>query len=211
MAGTPLRRGDADPHVLAHVGRYVADVAGPPLSPGEQAAALGRLREMLYWNTWESLGEAAAEWTRAWGDAAARLAPAGPVPCYGDGRLAPHEWLRAADGRLVKVDCVGHDADHTAVGRQPVAWDVAGALAEWGLDDAAAGPLLGAFEAAGGPPVPPPLLTFYRMAYAAFRVGMGSMCADMSGHDSDEQARLRAAAGSYTRELARLIECDLPR
>ncbi|CAA9380711.1 MAG: hypothetical protein AVDCRST_MAG64-626, partial [uncultured Phycisphaerae bacterium] len=130
------------------------------------------------------------------------------VPAYGDGRLAPHEWLRTSDGRLLKTDCVGHDADHTLVGRQPVAWDVAGAMVEWGLDESSARPLLDGFRAAGGRVAPLPALSIYVAAYAAFRVGMCSMCAAMCGHDPAEQARLRTAEESYKGQLtAALSTC----
>lgn len=203
---TPMSRHGASPEVLTHVGRYASAARGPALSAADRQAALARLREMLYWNTWESLGEAVAARTRAWGNAAERLAAPHPVPSYGDGRLAPHEWLRTPDGRILKVDCVGHDVDHTVVGPQPVAWDVAGALMEWGLEDEAAAPLLSAFCGAGGPEIPDDLLTFYRMAYAAFRVGMCSMCAGMLAHDPDEQARLRSAEAFYREKLSRLLE-----
>ncbi len=206
--GAPLTCNGADPAVLAHIGRYLVAVAGPPLPAGEQDAALGRLREMLYWNTWEALGEAAAARTRPWGEAAAHSGQEGAPRTYGDGRLAPHEWLRTRSGQLLKVDAAGHDADHTIIGRQPLAWDVAGALVEWGLDEGAAAPLLAAYQAAGGPALRPAPLRFYRMAYAAFRTGQCALCADMLAHDPDEQARLRRAWARYRNELAGLLEDD---
>src|SRR5207248_1441321 len=150
-------------------------------------AARTRLREMLYWNTWEALGEETAERTRMWCDRAFEIEGEEPSPSYGDGRMAPHEWLHLPSGRLLKMDSVGHDGDHTAVSRQPLAWDVAGALVEWGLDGEAAIPLLAAVQEAGEPTYPAALLDFYRMAYAAFRIGMTSLCAQMNGHYPEEQ------------------------
>lgn len=198
--GSRLCRADAaDPNVLAHVGRYLVAVAGPPLAPGEGEAALTRLREMLYWNTWEECGEAAAEKSKKLeptSDGAAALS-------YGDGRLAPHEWLRAGPlGKLLKTDAAGHEADHTMVGRQPLAWDIAGALVEWDLNDQQAAVLL---AATGGKLFSPATLRFYGAAYAAFRVGQTTLCADMMAFDQNEQARLRHAAAGYRDALARAI------
>jgi hypothetical protein len=210
VEGAPLSREDATPELLGHIGRYIAGVAGPPLTETEQQAASARLSEMLYWNVWEALGEEAAAKTRHWSEAAARAMGDSPSPRYGDGSLAPHEWVRSRGGRLVKVDNAGHDADHTIVGAQPLAWDVAGALVEWGLDEARAAHLLDAFHAAGGTPILPVALTFYRLAYAAFRVGQSSLCAHATSHDPAEQARLWHAYNGYREEIARLLSTELP-
>jgi hypothetical protein len=195
--GTPLTRADAGPQVLAHIGRYLAGVAGPPLSAAEGGAALARLREWLYWNTWEALGEVAAAHAR---HLSVRIAPDPASASYGDGHLAPHEWLRTPTGPLVKVDSTGHIHDHTIAGPQPVAWDVAGALVEWGLDGATAAPLLAAYATAGGVPIHPATLHVYRLAYAAYRLGQCHLCAQMSG-DPAEAARLWTAAAFYRAAL----------
>ena len=207
--GMPLQVTDAAPVLLDHIGRYIVLVAGPPLVAGEQAAGHARLAEMLYWNTWELLGEGAATRTRAWSEAAAS-AIVGPFPCYGDGRLAPHEWLRMPGGTIHKTDAAGHALDHTIVGRQPIVWDLAGAMVEWNLDDGSAAPLLAGYDAAGGPPYASELLTFYQLAYLAFRAGQAALCAGMAGHDPDEQARLWTAQSRYTAMLERLL-ADEPR
>jgi hypothetical protein len=201
--GVPLTRADRSPELLAHLGRYMSAVAGPELSAPETEAAWGRLRECLYWNTWEALGEAAAARASVWTDRAAALRPTHPVQRYGDGRLAPEHWLRTPAHGWLKTSATGHDADHTLVGRQPLAWDVAGALVEWGVAPEEAGPLLQA--------VPedawsiPELLTFYRMAYAAFRMGQCTLGATQTG-DPAEQERLRHRAAAYRETLAGLLE-----
>jgi hypothetical protein len=204
VTGEPLTHEDAGPEVLAHVGRYLVEAA-LPAGEGDPKAGIARLAELLYWNTHESLGPEAAERTR-------RLPlPAGaPDLCYGDGRLAPHEWVRGVDRRLYKTDAAGHELDHTAVGSQSVLWDLASALIEWRLDESTAGPLLEAARQAGltwGPAE----LEFYRMAYAAFRLGQCRMCAGSSGHDPEEQARLERAAADYQEQLAALLMPAAPR
>lgn len=204
VEGTPLRASDADPAILIRVGRYLAETAGPPLSPSEEEEALGRAREILRWNTKELLGGDAAALADRW----AHYAPEHPRPLlgYGDGRLAPHEWLRSAGGRIWKMDAAGHERDHTAVGRQPQAWDIAGALVEWDCDDASAARVLAAFRGAGGAMPPAPTLAFYRLAYAAFRAGQCRQCAASAAGDPAERARLERACARYGSELSRRLE-----
>lgn len=199
IEGKPLCRESCDPAILAHMGCYIAEAAMPPVSESEWCAALDRVREMSYWNVRESLGEAVAERTREWIGAVAEP----PGPTYGDGRLGPEEWLRGPGGRLVKVDCVGHRTDHTLIGAQPVAWDLAGAIVEWGLEGEAARALLKAFVAAGGEPPPASVLRFYCLAYAAFRLGQCAMC--MRPADPKERRRLERAVRFYGARLLRAL------
>lgn len=191
IEGKQLRQCDATPHLLGHVGHYIARAAGDLLSPVERRAAVDRLREMLEVNTRELFDEAMADrvrtWTNALGDELYT-----PTRTYGDGRLSPHEWILTPDARIVKTDCAGHDTDHTVVGRQSVAWDIAGALIEWNLDEGGASHLLNAVYSAGIEPIPPRILNFYRAAYAAFRAGLSAMCAGMTPHAA-EQNRLQSA------------------
>ncbi len=201
LEGTPLSHADMTPDLLAHIGRYIAMVSGPSLAPDEQNAALDGAGEMLYWNVWETLGEALAKRTRPLFGAARAAAEGHVFRSYGDGHLAPHEWLRMSDGRLEKVDSTGHVNDHTTVGRLPVAWDIAGAIVEWHLDKIQHIQLLDAYHMAGGEPFPAPLFTLYRLAYAAFRLGQTTMCVQMSG-DAADQARLWQAAECYKALLA---------
>lgn len=205
LDGAPLTLDCADNYILRQIGRYVAEVGGPTLPQSEQEAGLQRLAEMLYWNAWEALGEGVAEQTRGLRDKVAALSPSA-VQCYGDGRMAPHEWIRTPQGEIEKVSKAGagRARDHTCVGRQPVAWDLAGAIVEWELDEAAITTLLAAFYAAGGVLIEQDALTFYRLAYAAFRMGQCHMCANIAA-DPDEQARLWQAYGTYRDEVGRLL------
>ncbi|MDQ5826234.1 MAG: hypothetical protein M3441_18735 [Chloroflexota bacterium] len=206
VEGRPLSTEDCSPPLLRHIGRYIAAVAGPSLSAEQYKANTKRLAEMLYWNTWEALGEEVAERTRRRVD---DLRASGySSGSYGDGRMAPHEWIRSHDGRLVKADSAGHAWDHTCIGAQPVAWDIAGAIVEWGLDEEGSRTLLEAFYGAGGDPIPPAVLTFYCVTYAAFRAGQCHMCANMAAHDPAEQARLWAAYDRYKEQLAALLRAS---
>jgi hypothetical protein len=63
-------------------------------------------------------------------------------------------------------------------------------------------------QEAGGPAYPPDLLTFYRMAYAAFRVGMTALCAQMCLHYPQEQERLWRSHARYRDELTARLAPD---
>ena len=190
LTGTPLTRTDADADTLRHIARYLAAVSGLPLTTNEHHTAIARLADMLYWNTWEALGEEAAARTRQWSEAAASSDWITRARTYGDGHLAPHEWLRTPTGELFNTDCDNHATDHTIVGKQCYVWDVAGAIVEWQMDNAAETGFTAATQQATGDTFPVHALTFYRLAYAAFRIGQTAHCARISGHDPNEQARL---------------------
>jgi hypothetical protein len=113
---------------------------------------------------------------------------------YGDGRMAPHEWVRA-EGRLVKTDVWGHDLDHTCVGPQSILWDAAGALIEWEMDQPQRALFL---EELGGLGVRPRAgeLRWFETAYCSFRLGMASMRGDSSGQELFA-ARLRERAAPW--------------
>jgi hypothetical protein len=184
--------------MAARLGDYIARVAGPPLPDSELQTATARLCEMLYANTREALGEAAAERTCRLDCGAEPLAAN-----YGDGHLQPYEWISGEGGALFKVDSVGHDYDHTLIGRQPVTWDLAGALVEWQLDKEDRETLLRAFAAAGGGVVAPPVMNFYLAAYLAFRAGQCALAAQV--HDPYERNRLLEAYTRYRGQLAALL------
>lgn len=212
VAGEPLTLADREQTTLELVGRYMADVAGPSLPGEEQTAAWTRLGEMLYWNVWEGVGEAEAQTARALFDRAEAENRAALRPAYGDGRLAPCEWIRNSDNHIYKMDATGHDQDHTVVGRQPVEWDIAGALVEWELwqgDEPASGakPLLAAVKETGTA-TDGPLLLAYVLAYSAFRLGLLTMCNVSLPVGDAEQRRLQAATKKYADVLCHTLQCN---
>lgn len=190
--GTPLTRNDLSAQLLQQIGRYIRESAGTPLHPHEASAAFERLREMLYWNTSESLGDDAAQRCGPLSDLAAKHISHQPIASYGDGRLGPYEWVRTPEGSLQKLDCAGHDRDHTIIGRQPILWDVAGAAIEWDLSQQQTAMLLGLVA----PQVAAQLLRFYCAAYAAFRIGMAVMCQVDSTFFREKLARMLQESGA---------------
>src|SRR5207302_1884179 len=71
-------------------------------------------------------------------------------PVLTDGRMQPHEWLLQADGRILKTDAISHGDDHFFPGPTDIAWDLAGAIAEWQMDSQAADFLLARFAQLSG-------------------------------------------------------------
>ena len=200
IEGQTLTGADADPSLARRIGGYVATASGPPLSTSAARAARNRVETMLSVNTGETLGDASA---------AVALSLFRPVavlenmPRSGDGHMAPHEWIRTPDGRVLKTDAGGHELDRTWTGRQPVLWDLAGAILEWDLDPAMEQELLDGFARAGGYVCAPLALDAYRAAYAAHRIGQVRLAQDMET-DAEERARLD---GEYERWREKLAVC----
>ncbi len=187
------------PSVLNHLGRYIQRASQAPLSTAQHRAAIRRLSDVLYWNTLECLGEEMAALTRPLAEPASEMAP---TPTYGDGRMAPQEWIQTRAGSILKTDCAGHEADHTIVGTQSVLWDIAGTIVEWGLNQQASTRLFegGQIKATRQTQR---ILTFYQSAYAAFRLGMLSVAAGQC--PPLERKRLKRATTFYTRRLRSLL------
>ena len=189
--GEPLTPADATPFLLTQIARHIADVAGSPLTSEEVGRSYERLVDMLGHNAYEALGRT----------------PALPSPggegsgSAGDYRLAPHEWRRVSDGTVVKTNRRPQSGDHTVVGIQSIAWDVAGAIVEWDLDEADTGTFLDALRVEG---IVVGDLPFYEAAYTAFRMGLCAHCA--GGSPEEERARLAAAEAFYRARLVGALE-----
>lgn len=158
----------------------ILEAAEPPLPRDAARAAWVRLEEMLRVNA-----------ERAGLSYRAKSYVYEETPTAGDYRLAPWEWRCSPEG-MTKASRVAPTLDHTVVGRQPLAWDVAGAMVEWNLSDPT-----------GLPEVPG--IDFYRAAYAAFRMGQCLMCAD----ETEEGDRLRRDADFYRQALAGALKSFL--
>jgi hypothetical protein len=178
-----------DYSILSAIASHIASCAGPGLSQIEAIAARKRMAEIAYWNTYKGLGERQAEQVellmRQFDD------PVG-VPRYGDGRVAPHEWVLEGD-TLWKTDSGGHDMDHTAIGAQSFLWDVAGIIVEWHLPPARMHCFLGEL-AQHGLRFTPIELEAHLLGYLAFRLGMMRMAAEQTGNTAEVERRRHAAA-----------------
>lgn len=194
--------------LLVRLAAYIAFRAlnlGAAQEPGASLEALGRMGQC---NTVEACGPHA---THAW---QAHLARAPGLQARvrrvrTDNRMQVWEWLVLGPA-LIKTDAIDHHAGHDLVGCQDPAWDVAGAVAEFGLDARSEAALLEALARVGCQ-VDAALLAFYRPVYLAFQLGHFSF-AVRDATDSAQAARLRAHAQStYDAPLRRWLDTDAER
>lgn len=185
-----------EPPSSTEIARYLGLRAR--LLPADPAsgASLAELFEMSRRNTELALGGRAAVLLDHWRPRLPNLA-ARSIPIETDNRLDLHEWLRLPDGRLLKTDALDHHDGHDLIGCQDIAWDVAGAAIEFGLDPPAVNALASDVGRAAGRPVDSELLDFLSLAYLAFRLGQTKLASDTSGLATAEAARLRAKNQAY--------------
>ena len=119
-----------------------------------------------------------------------------------DGRMLPHEWLLTSGGALVKTDGSTHGDDHFFPGPADIAWDLAGAIVEWGMTTDAAQYMLERYQRRSGDD-PRARMDAYLLAYTVFRMAYCGMAAFALGRSAEEQ-RLRRAATHY-RNLAEAL------
>jgi hypothetical protein len=197
--GRPLRARDVDRSMLRILGTYIARAARPPLGRAASLCAVDRLRAIIVCNARALLGNWAAECAVRASDALGERISRCELASYGDGRLAPHEWL-ASNGTIIKLDAGGHVNDHTAVGHQAIVWDIAGAAIEWNLGRDALRVLT---REAGAAMAGPEILAYYCSAYAALRAGIAELCGVTgTGNDPKQQRRFALALEFYRAHLA---------
>jgi hypothetical protein len=148
---------------IGQVTHYLAERRRVLPPPRHQGASLATLFDMARINIAEALGAAATSGFQ-------QDFPVGDLrgsPIAIDGRMDRIKWLGLPDGTVLKADALDHDADHDLIGPQDIAWDVAGAVFELGLDENA---LTAALDKAGVP-LDPRLLRFLKPCYLAYRIG----------------------------------------
>jgi hypothetical protein len=122
-------------------------------------------------------------------------------PVIADGRMQPHEWLLTKKGRWLKTDSGSHGNDHFFPGPTDIAWDLAGAIVEWRMNEQQARDFIGLYRSASGDDASARIDGFIK-AYAVFRSAYCLMAANaMRG--SDEEARLRRVADEYKAMVTR--------
>ena len=188
-AGRPARAGDLGADTLSQIARYCAARSGMFAAADSDVHALS---EMVRVNVEELFGCVPA---------LPALELHTPVVC--DARMMPYEWRYTADGQLIKTDGHGHGDDHLLPGPTDVCWDLAGAIVEWNMREAAADALLGAYVELTGDRDATRRLPGYLVAYCALRCGQLQFAAH-SG-DAAEQVRLAAAQRNVEHRLARLL------
>jgi hypothetical protein len=116
-------------------------------------------------------------------------------PVIADGRMQPHEWLVSTEGKLLKTDSGSHGDDHFFPGPTDIAWDLAGAIVEWRMDDRQRSEFLALYHRAAGDDASA-RIDGYIKAYTVFRLAYCLMAANAL-NGSDEQPRLQHAADVY--------------
>lgn len=189
---------------LGEIGRYIGTRAKLLPAMSGSGATVGQLLEMARRNVSLELGDEAVRALGRW-DARASELERRIVRVRTDNKLDRHEWLRSRDGALIKTDAVDHHQAHDFIGCQDLAWDVAGAIAEFDVDQNCSGELIEAAERSAGRAVDPDLLDFDRIAYPAFRLGQCRLGETTVG-DARERARLSARGDCYARQLQLVLQ-----
>ncbi|HET9165209.1 MAG TPA: hypothetical protein VFP11_04375 [Candidatus Angelobacter sp.] len=128
-------------------------------------------------------------------------------PVIADGKMQPHEWLLTVSGTLLKTDSGSHGDDHFFPGPTDIAWDLAGAIVEWKMNEEQTTEFLNLYHRTSGDNATTRIDGFIK-AYAVFRLAYCLMAANaMTG--SDEQPRLQQAAATYRSILTRMQACIL--
>lgn len=198
----PVRR---DAKLVAEIGRYIGARARMLPAHSESGANVGELLTMCRRNVSLALGPAADRQLDPFERQTDRL-QSRILRVRTDNRMAPHEWLRTRNGALLKADALDHHQGHDLVGCQDVAWDIAGAISEFGLDDAASAALIGATEEALRGEIDRELLRFYRIAYAAFCLGQSTIGVELTGNEPNEARRLSHLRDRHAAEVRLLLE-----
>ena len=203
-------RGDLRPVSLREVDRaafldrvaaYLAFRARAFPADGPAGASLDALLAMARANAAEALGDELGARVDAWAPRLPALASLSRAVAI-DGRLAPHEWLHDGRGLFLKTDALDHCAGHDLVGCQDVAWDVAGAAAEYALSDREVEALRAGVERRGAG-CDARLVGFFRLAYPAFAVGALTLA---RGREAGAEAdRLALALEGQTAALRRAL------
>jgi hypothetical protein len=185
IEGRPFAASDLSPRIMARLAEYCAFRLK---FFGAEVSDIDALQQMAEHNLRE-LGL----------DLAVELCLERPV--IPDGRMQPQEWLLSTEGKLLKTDSGSHGDDHFFSGPTDIAWDLAGAIVEWQMNEQQAPEFLNLYRLASGDDTSARIDGFIK-AYTVFRLAYCLMAANaMNG---DEQLRLQNAASFYRTKLRKL-------
>jgi adenine/guanine phosphoribosyltransferase-like PRPP-binding protein len=120
-------------------------------------------------------------------------------PVYPDCRMQPHEWLPSASGVALKTDATGHGEGHHLPGPVDIAWDLAGVIVEWDLDESGSAALLREFSRTSGDDASS-RIDLYVFLYSIFRMAFCRMAAaSLAG--SEEAGRLCMTYRGYRERI----------
>jgi hypothetical protein len=166
---------DPEDKPLSDFGRYIGARARLFAAAPDTGAPIERLLTMCRRNIGLALGPEAASTLARFDvrDLGARVRRVRT-----DNKLQPEEWLWIGC-RLLKADALDHHQAHDLIGCQGIEWDVAALTEEFRLGPREEDRLL----QAAGIEICRELLDFYRIAYAAFRLGQSDLAGDAASVD----------------------------
>jgi hypothetical protein len=184
--GAPLQPGFVTLDLIRRIAAYLVLVA-------REYHAEGRIRyDQLLHMVESNAGAMLPRWDRALIEDSSLVAI--------DGHMLPHEWIRTPNGFL-KTDAVDHHDDLFFPGCQDIAWDIAGAVVEFGIPREA---LVAEYLAHLSDRTLTRRLPFYMRAYLAYRLGFASIAAEALAGQPDA-ARFTLLAGRYSSLLRQLL------
>jgi hypothetical protein len=192
IAGRPLCYSDLNRAVLDRMAEYCAFRTTAVRSADGQSPQ--QMASMVQFNIAEEFGIEHAV------DAASLYAENSVIV---DGRMLPHEWVGASDGRLLKVDAGSHGDDHFFPGPTDIAWDLAGAIVEWEMNARAQECLIERFRECSGDD-PRRRLPAFILAYAVFRFAYCKMAAAAVAGTGEEH-RLAREHDRYRHFVSELL------
>lgn len=197
LAARSIDRDDPPASLVDRLGDYLAFRAKALPAPADAGASMADLAAMARHNVNEGLRAESTVLDQALDSLTREATPIFRI--HTDGRLHAWEWLATDAGPLIKTDALDHDDAHDLVGCQDIAWDLAGARAEFGLGRAATAQLCRRVEAGCGRSVDPNLLTLMDICYAAFQLGYWTLAHSAAG--PGDQPAIGATLERYRKRL----------
>jgi hypothetical protein len=202
IEGKPVPVGHTPGEFLQRVAQYLAHLACAQRA--EPTVTDAELREMTTVNLNEALD---TEEFRRLGRLLPRKWTEWPVAL--DARMQSHEWLQTATG-YVKTDTIDHHRDHFFPGCQDIAWDIAGAALELGLDRSGRSFVLSEYRRLSHDHTITRRLPHYAIAYLAFRIGYATLALEVLGSAHEDGQRFRTQAERYRRLLSESSAASSP-
>ena len=202
VPGSPLGANEpVDAALLETLATYLAHISCTQAT--QPSVTQESLLEMVVTNTAEGLGD---EWLPR---LQRRLTECGASWCARtvalDGRMLPHEWIRAHTGYL-KTDAVHHHDDHFFPGCQDIAWDVAATCLEFRLDPDQRRRLIQRYRTLSRDATIAGRLPRHAITYLSFRQGYATLAARTLGEGSADGRRFADAALRYRKLLCTELE-----
>ncbi|NLW31556.1 MAG: hypothetical protein GXY77_08890 [Fibrobacter sp.] len=184
IEGVPMKPENVDEEFIKFVAEYFALINNE--FTAELTATWENMTAMILQNTTEGLG---SEWV----ENAQRVIKQFPSSSYQhnvvaiDGHVMSHEWIKTENG-FKKVDSLEHWSDQFFIGCQNIAWDIAGFMIEFELEEKMKRKLVDHYIRLTNDVDIESRLPFYLTAYCAFRIGYITL-ANLSVPDTKEKER----------------------